>query len=333
MALSVNDSLQNSSPKPLDNKYGLFTGGAFAPYTSVTQANSTIASAYRSLGLTVLVNTGGGGNQEYWYQAGIADGNLVPKSATAAVVSPITITGNVIGIQVANGSQNGYLASADWSAFNSKISGVNSTGSGTAIYANTTSGTAFIKSITAGAGISFSDSGTTITITGGTAAGANVGSGAGLYAGLSGSNNLQIRSLIVGAGLTAVQNTSDVTITLNNQYGNTVTTTNTTPTTALTMSVEDSSAGIAEFTIVGVLSGATNNCITGRKFVQYYKQSGTLAIASGPGDLISDTLNGSLTTATWTVGVDGSNNLVAIVTGQTSTSISWTVKASKTLGQ
>lgn len=332
MSLSVNDSLQNNSPKPLDNKYGIFSGGAFAAYTSVAQANSSIPSSYRSLGLTVLVNNGSV-NQEYWYQAGIADGNLVPKSATATVTTPLTISGSVIGIQVANASQPGYLASTDWNTFNSKISGVSSTGSGTALYASTTSGTAYIKSITAGTGISFTDSGTTITINGGTVGAVNMGTGAGVFSGLSGTNLIQMRSIIGGSGLTATQNTNDITLTINNQFTNTITTTNATPTTAITLTIEDSSAGIAEFTIVGVLPGAANNCITGRKFVQYYKQGGVLAISNGPGDIISDTLSGSISTASWTIAVDGSNNLIATVTGQASTTISWTAKATKTLGQ
>lgn len=332
MALSVNDSIQNNSPKPVDNKYGLFTGGAFAPYASVSQANSTIAPAYRSIGLTVLIATVSG-NIEYWYQAGIADGNLVPKSATATVNAPLTLTSGVIGIQQSNTSQDGYLASADWNTFNGKISGAASTGTGIPIYANTTSGTINIKSIAAGTGMTLTDTGTTITLNAGASGVVNIGSGAGIYAGLSG-NNSQLRSIIVGAGMNAAQNSADITITLTNTYVGTITTSNATATTALSIPIEDSSAGLTEITVIGVITGSAANCVSSKKFVQYYKQGGTLTIISGPGDIIADTYNGTITTASWTITADGTtNNLDVVVTGQASTNISWTIKATKAFGQ
>lgn len=73
MSIVYNDNIKLNAPKSLDTRY-LATGG-MVPYTNVAAANAAILSAYRHLGLTVLIN-----NQEYWYRDGIADGNLVVKN-------------------------------------------------------------------------------------------------------------------------------------------------------------------------------------------------------------------------------------------------------------
>lgn len=85
MALTINDTIQNNSGKPIDAKYGIFASGSFRPYTSTTEANTTVNSAYRSIGLTVLVGT-----QEYWYRDGVADGNLIVKTPGSGTVSSIS---------------------------------------------------------------------------------------------------------------------------------------------------------------------------------------------------------------------------------------------------
>src|SRR6185295_8078909 len=60
-------------------KYMKFAGGLYQPYASVAEANSIIASAYRYQYLTVmcLMNAQ---PTEFWYQGGILDVNLLPKS-------------------------------------------------------------------------------------------------------------------------------------------------------------------------------------------------------------------------------------------------------------
>ena len=50
MAITLNDNLNVLAPKPLDDRYG--------PYTGVTHANNTIDNANRYIGLTVGVLTG-----------------------------------------------------------------------------------------------------------------------------------------------------------------------------------------------------------------------------------------------------------------------------------
>ena len=71
MALvTFNDNVQLNAPKHIDTRYiNLFT-----PWASTAAANAAIPTAYRYLGLTVLI-----GITEYWYQSSTADGGLIPK--------------------------------------------------------------------------------------------------------------------------------------------------------------------------------------------------------------------------------------------------------------
>lgn len=78
MSVPINDNFQNKSPKPIDSRYGKFSGGTFVPYASAAEANSLIPMAYRFAGLTVLISEGGA-HKEYAYQGGIADANLTYK--------------------------------------------------------------------------------------------------------------------------------------------------------------------------------------------------------------------------------------------------------------
>lgn len=115
MSITLNDSLQSNSPKSIDNKY---LKNGVAAYTDVNDANTTILSAYRSPGLTVLI-----GNQEYWYKNGILDANLIIKSINSAspplVIDSVT---NNLSIIQASGGSNGYLTSGDFTTFNNKLS-------------------------------------------------------------------------------------------------------------------------------------------------------------------------------------------------------------------
>lgn len=322
MAVTVNDSIQSNSPKPLDNKYGVFASGAFRAYTSVAEANSNLGTAVRSIGLTVLVNTGSG-NVEYWYQAGTADGNLISKSPVVSVTTPITFSSNAIGIQPANTSQAGYLQSSDWNTFNSKISSVASVGSGAVpVYAGTSAGVVSIKTLAAGTAVTLADSGGTITINGTAFAGANLGSGSQLYTSNSGAN-LQFRSLTAGAGITLTQNTNDVNIAaLGTATPTPATTATASPTVIATQVIPDASAGILLVTVIGVIVGSAASCTMAQRYVRYYKASGVLTIIDGVFDLIPESAN-TFTSTAWTILVNGSNNFDVQVTGQASTNIKW----------
>jgi hypothetical protein len=66
-------SIKVLNPKPLD---GYYYNSSFAPYTSTSQVTSQVTSAVRYRGQTFNIN-----GVEYWFGAGIADGDLVIKSA------------------------------------------------------------------------------------------------------------------------------------------------------------------------------------------------------------------------------------------------------------
>jgi hypothetical protein len=72
MAITLNDSAQVNAPRSMDNKYLLDGANTYA---NITQVNNKILSAYRTLGLTVLI-----GNDEYWYRNGITNSDLVLKT-------------------------------------------------------------------------------------------------------------------------------------------------------------------------------------------------------------------------------------------------------------
>lgn len=77
---NLSNNLQPNVPKSLDNRTGKVVSGVWQPYASVNEANSLINGAYRYKGLTVLVNVGGI-STEYWYRDGVADNDLIVKSA------------------------------------------------------------------------------------------------------------------------------------------------------------------------------------------------------------------------------------------------------------
>jgi hypothetical protein len=99
MASQINDSLYSTSPKPLDGKYALFSGGTTTAYLSVAAANAAIAPSYRSVGLVVLVQESGQ-NRQYWYKNGVLDSDLVPRDyqITGGTNINVVQVGNTITI-------------------------------------------------------------------------------------------------------------------------------------------------------------------------------------------------------------------------------------------
>lgn len=88
MAISLSDSVRVGQQKPLDDKY--YNG--LAPYTSISEVNSSIASGVRYRGLTVNIN-----GTEYWYKDGITNTDLVEKLAQSnEYYNGLTITDNVV---------------------------------------------------------------------------------------------------------------------------------------------------------------------------------------------------------------------------------------------
>ena len=122
MAIQLSDNIFVGQQKPVEAKY--FDG--LQPWANTAAANTGILTPVRYRGLTVNIN-----GVEYWYKDGIANGDLVIKTAggsgtvqSIATSSPLTggtITVNgTIGIQQASGSQDGYLSLGDWTIFNGK---------------------------------------------------------------------------------------------------------------------------------------------------------------------------------------------------------------------
>lgn len=76
MSITLNDNIKTNAPKDIENRAGVFSGGAFIPYADVAAANAAILPAYRFKGLTVRITEGSGWSL-YWYRDGILDGDLV----------------------------------------------------------------------------------------------------------------------------------------------------------------------------------------------------------------------------------------------------------------
>lgn len=75
------------NPTPVDAKY-LNDG---VPYVSIAEVNSTIGAGIRHVGLTVNIN-----NEEYWYAAGIGNGDLVEKITGSGTTTGGTASGDRI---------------------------------------------------------------------------------------------------------------------------------------------------------------------------------------------------------------------------------------------
>ncbi len=95
MAISFNDNIRISAPKPIDAKY---LNSSNIPYSDDTEVNTTILEAERYLGLTVNIN-----NVEYWYETGVGDGDLLLKTADDIFVSGGTLSGTTLGLHRTEG--------------------------------------------------------------------------------------------------------------------------------------------------------------------------------------------------------------------------------------
>ncbi len=105
MSITINDNFKTNAPKDIENRSGVFSGGAFIPYADVASANAAILSAYRFKGLTVRI-TEGSGWALYWYRDGILDANLVKVDD---YLPSVTYTAN----QAASASDLGKLVFLD----------------------------------------------------------------------------------------------------------------------------------------------------------------------------------------------------------------------------
>lgn len=183
MSIIINDNISVQAPKILDSRYSL---NGVTPYIDVAQVNSTVPISYRSLGLTVLI-----GNQEYWYQDGITDLDLVVKSGGTSFIDgagvanylPIfldtnTLTSSIIysdGLNIGIGTQSpstlvhiesvvsGAFRLADTTEGNGKVLTSDSNGVGTwqnvsSVTVNKYSETILNASITIGVPITVSHS-------------------------------------------------------------------------------------------------------------------------------------------------------------------------------
>jgi len=72
MAIQLSDNLQSNSPKLLDAREG--------PFLSVSEAVTSVLKPYRKEGLSAFIFFEGK-VVEYWYEGGIEDANLVPKTS------------------------------------------------------------------------------------------------------------------------------------------------------------------------------------------------------------------------------------------------------------
>jgi len=72
-----------------------------------------------TLGGTLAVGQGGTGSTTL---GGLLTGNGTGAVNSAAVTSPLTFSGNTLSISQASSAQGGYLAAADWTSFNNKVS-------------------------------------------------------------------------------------------------------------------------------------------------------------------------------------------------------------------
>lgn len=81
MAININDSILNRSPKDLNEKTGVFQGGVWRPYNNIAEAlaNPKLVQAYRHRGLTIFILEGGQ-LTEYWWRDGTANNQLIKKS-------------------------------------------------------------------------------------------------------------------------------------------------------------------------------------------------------------------------------------------------------------
>jgi len=89
MAITLNDNIKINAGKPSESKY-LSTGNT--AYTSISAVNAAIPIAERYIGLTVLIDSGAT-TIEYWYKAGVTDGDLIEKMYNTIIPIGSFVTG------------------------------------------------------------------------------------------------------------------------------------------------------------------------------------------------------------------------------------------------
>lgn len=121
MAISFNDNLRISGPKPLDAKY-LNTSNL--PYVSIAEVNSSILESERYIGLTVNIN-----NVEHWYELATGDGDLVIKTAEDIFVSGGTLSGSTLVLQRTEGLSDVTVELSGMTSLDTFVSGATYSGS------------------------------------------------------------------------------------------------------------------------------------------------------------------------------------------------------------
>ena len=98
--INLSNNLYIGSPFPVDGKYSQYsiTASAYIPYPSTASACAALTTN-RYIGLTVLIGTSSTQPypQEYWWQNGTSDSQLILKQSLA--------TGNITG-----SASTGYVA-------------------------------------------------------------------------------------------------------------------------------------------------------------------------------------------------------------------------------
>jgi fibronectin-binding autotransporter adhesin len=97
------------------------TGANTFPYASST-ALTVSGTGYFGTATTTSLMVSGATTLQSIAANSLLYTNGSQQAAAASVSSPLSFAGGALSIQVANGSQNGYLSSTDWTIFNNKIS-------------------------------------------------------------------------------------------------------------------------------------------------------------------------------------------------------------------
>jgi hypothetical protein len=84
--IRLSDNLEVNKPAPVDDRLGVFS--------STANALAYIAEDRRYIGLTLIVDTGSGA-EEYWFESGVENADLVAKSTGGGGASWGTITGTL----------------------------------------------------------------------------------------------------------------------------------------------------------------------------------------------------------------------------------------------
>lgn len=121
------------------------TGVGSGAYLSINPGTSATAPIVLTSGTSTATARAGAieydGNNFYATISGPSRKTVLFTDRIVNTTSPLTGSGNLssdltLGIQVANGGQNGYLSNVDWTTFNSKLSSTPVGSSGQLIYNN-----------------------------------------------------------------------------------------------------------------------------------------------------------------------------------------------------